>query len=265
MVKFHLRQTLSGTTEIMTDEQIIAAAGEPHCWVVECGDKVNVLFYGKRPAGCDSLPNTRVVDLRTADAILSAAKYFAKEEVSYLAEEIRHLKDEVTQLRAVKMARFNNEDCWIYQGDGEDHLESLSCPVVIYPNELKNILSAVKPLRDRIAELEANASTMKAYYEQVFEDGGKRIAELTKQRDELIAKAGEVMRERCACLLNQESRSLKELSAIWDESPHLKPDAYWIEERANEAQAGDEYANAIRALPGVTLADITAHKTGGAA
>lgn len=48
------------------------------------------------------------------------------------------------------------------------------------------ILAAVKPLRDRITELEANAATMKAYYEQVFEDGGKRIAELTKQRDGLL-------------------------------------------------------------------------------
>lgn len=47
------------------------------------------------------------------------------------------------------------------------------------------ILYAAKPLLEHISELEENAATMKGYYEQVFEDGGKRIAELTKQRDEL--------------------------------------------------------------------------------
>ena len=46
--------------------------------------------------------------------------------------------------------------------------------------------AAANPLSDRIAELEANASTMNEYYEQVFDDWGKRISELTKQRDELF-------------------------------------------------------------------------------
>lgn len=46
---------------------------------------------------------------------------------------------------------------------------------------INRLISAAKSLRERLVELEANASTMKAYYDQVFEDGGKRIAELTKQ------------------------------------------------------------------------------------
>lgn len=40
-----------------------------------------------------------------------------------------------------KFAGFSNEECWIYQGDGEDHLESLVCPVVISANDLMAILA----------------------------------------------------------------------------------------------------------------------------
>ena len=50
------------------------------------------------------------------------------------------------------------------------------------------ILSAAKPLRERIAQLEANASTRKAYYEQAFDDGAKRIAELKAEVDRLKAE-----------------------------------------------------------------------------
>lgn len=50
------------------------------------------------------------------------------------------------------------------------------------------ILSATKPLRERISELEVNASTMKAYYEQAFDDGAKRIAELKAEVDRLKAE-----------------------------------------------------------------------------
>lgn len=95
----------------MTDEQIIAAAGEPYTTVLPDPEEINQRY---RSNSCLIADNLEVgTQLYTTDAILSAAK----------------------------------------------------------------------PLRERIVELEANASTMKAYYEQAFEDGGKRIAELTKQRD----------------------------------------------------------------------------------
>lgn len=37
---------------------------------------------------------------------------------------------------------YENRDVWFWQGDGEDHLESLVCPVVIEANALRNLLSA---------------------------------------------------------------------------------------------------------------------------
>jgi len=103
----------------MTDEQIIAAAGEPVAHVVK-DDEGEQLMY---PA--------------------AIFKY--------------------------KMASEEDIICDLYTADA--------------------ILAAAKPLRDRIAELEASASTIKEYYEQVFDDGGKRIAELTKQRDGAMADA----------------------------------------------------------------------------
>ncbi len=46
--------------------------------------------------------------------------------------------------------------------------------------------SSASPMHDRVKELEEAAITMKAYYESVFDDGAKRIAEVTKQRNELL-------------------------------------------------------------------------------
>lgn len=54
---------------------------------------------------------------------------------------------EILELKAKKFARFNNDECWIYQGDGDDHLESLVCPVVIAPHvllDMKKRLSAAE-------------------------------------------------------------------------------------------------------------------------
>jgi len=45
------------------------------------------------------------------------------------------------QNRHHRFARFTNEECWIYQGDGYDHLESLTCPVVISAKELMQLIA----------------------------------------------------------------------------------------------------------------------------
>ena len=42
---------------------------------------------------------------------------------------------------------------------------------------------------DEIERLREQIATQKAYYESVFEDGARRIAELTEQRDKLLAAA----------------------------------------------------------------------------
>ena len=51
----------------------------------------------------------------------------------------------------------------------------------------KNI--EIEQLRQRVAELEAERETTKAYYESVFADGASRIKSLTAERDAALKKA----------------------------------------------------------------------------
>lgn len=99
-----------------------------------------------RVAAALALPaDTSALEAIKAEAI--------KKATSGHVEEISLLKAEVERLRNVKMARFNNEDCWIYQGDGNDNLESLACPVVIYPEALEAIVKqAGEVMRERCAK-----------------------------------------------------------------------------------------------------------------
>lgn len=73
--------------------------------------------------------------------------------VEGLVAEIRHKDAEIADLRQRKFARFNNEDCWMYQGDGDDNLESLVCPVVISAYDLLQLINnankQIQPIRDR--------------------------------------------------------------------------------------------------------------------
>jgi len=63
------------------------------------------------------------------------------------AEEITQMNFQLAAWKNKKFARFNNEECWLWQGDGEDKLGSLVCPVVISPR-------ALSELTGKCAELE---------------------------------------------------------------------------------------------------------------
>jgi DNA repair exonuclease SbcCD ATPase subunit len=83
-------------------------------------------------------------------------------------EEINLLKREVKELLSKKFSRFANEECWIYQGDGEDHLESLVCPVVISASRLLEIekqrdelLATLKRTADDLAYVAYNIDGLK--------------------------------------------------------------------------------------------------------
>lgn len=43
-------------------------------------------------------------------------------------------------------------DYWVWQGDGEDHLESLVCPVLIRPEDLIAILKTAEAARAKGGE-----------------------------------------------------------------------------------------------------------------
>ncbi len=58
------------------------------------------------------------------------------DRIKGLEKEVSRLEAENQKLKDDRFARFANEECWIYQGNEEDHLESLVCPVVIWPHVL---------------------------------------------------------------------------------------------------------------------------------
>lgn len=62
--------------------------------------------------------------------------------IQTLQQQIHSLTNENYNLRLKKFAHFNNEDCWIYQEDGGNNLESLVCPVIIKPETLLKLLGS---------------------------------------------------------------------------------------------------------------------------
>lgn len=79
--------------------------------------------------------------------------------VNSLETELTNLRAEVSRLRSdaerkdcrVISHRINGGEAWLWQGDGDDHLESLTCPVVIRPEQLRSIITD----RYSLAEIEA--------------------------------------------------------------------------------------------------------------
>lgn len=102
---------------------------------------------------------------RDADLVISEAG----DRLKRLEQECDELKDEVAKLtrrndliieeaeresrdnrrlRIDRFKRFNEEDCWIYGGDGHDNLETLICPVVLQPQQLLEILQERDELKE---------------------------------------------------------------------------------------------------------------------
>lgn len=80
--------------------------------------------------------------MRQVDKLLAPHHQSIKAEQARDAAfaELKALGAENAELRASRFRTFSSEDCWIYLGDGSDHLESLVCPVVISPAELIRIV-----------------------------------------------------------------------------------------------------------------------------
>lgn len=53
-------------------------------------------------------------------------------------------RNEIKTLKETKFMKFNNDECWIYQEDGDNRLETLTCPVVISPARLLELEKGCK-------------------------------------------------------------------------------------------------------------------------
>ncbi len=102
-------------------------------------------------------------------------------------KQIICLKAEVAELKNKKFVRFNNEECWIYQGDGDDHLESLVCPVVISADKLLDMQAAITSERAKAEKLVS------------------ALEKVTAQLRILVPEVGMVNDERMALMASDEA------------------------------------------------------------
>ena len=94
-------------------------------------------------------------------------------KVADLSAEILSLKEKIKQLEAQKFAKFNDDECWIYQGH-DDHLESLVCPVVIGAADLNDILAQNASLKEANRKIFTNGDrtlTLDNRFFTVSDDG----------------------------------------------------------------------------------------------
>lgn len=69
--------------------------------------------------------------------------------VNMNAYSLSELKEE----RQRKFKKFNNEECWIYSAEEDNHLETLACPVVISAVDLQELINQ----RNKFKELYENS------------------------------------------------------------------------------------------------------------
>jgi len=100
----------------------------------------------------DSMPicgRAAVIALRRQHAAierLTALNSALTEKTNALVIANARLDEEIGQLAVEKFRRFNGAECWIYQQNGENHLDRLKCPVVISPEELLSMQAELKCL-----------------------------------------------------------------------------------------------------------------------
>lgn len=139
----------------------------------------------------------------------------AQSRVDGLVEQCKSLEAEVAELRSIKFKRFYNEECWIYQGDGEDNLGSLVCPVVVSPEKMIELEKA----QQRVEELERENAELADEVAKHFFDPLQIKAVLERKPSKCTSERPvlDVARESVAKIdsLTAENQKLKDEVAKW--------------------------------------------------
>lgn len=69
-----------------------------------------------------------------------------KHKFDCLVAHCKKQDEEIARMRARNnhFQLYEDKAVWFWQHDGEDYLESLSCPIVIQPNHLRELINASK-------------------------------------------------------------------------------------------------------------------------
>lgn len=72
---------------------------------------------------------------------------------AYLYDENASQSDIIRNQNLQQFRRFHDDECWIWQGDGIDNIDTITCPVVIHPRELSRLLSSNRMVHDTIQRM----------------------------------------------------------------------------------------------------------------
>lgn len=87
-----------------------------------------------------------------------------------LAESYRnndYLQQQVDELKRKRFWHFNNEECWAWDSDGNNYIDSLFCPIVISAQDMKDILGHAKEMAVEANQLAGAFGA--ADYDQIVE------------------------------------------------------------------------------------------------
>src|SRR5208337_302543 len=173
----------------------------------------------------------------------------AAEELAALKAECERLHAEIAKLEAL-------ENYWVWEGSGEDHLESLTCPVLIRPRQLAELIAnppdttgmmeriqnqeaTIKTLQAEITKLESHADDVEGsssqwgkaarFWRSEFEAVRQKLLatdmkliEIADERDEALVEIGE-LQDRFKSESTEHQAIIDKLSAVRRECFPNKP------------------------------------------
>lgn len=107
--------------------KICSSANQPKCIMFHCQHAIP----HEHVSSCDLECSGECRDIDPFDGM----------EKSALIDHIKELQTEVLRLKDIKLVHFNNDECWLWEGDGYDFPESLVCPVVMSADTLRALLN----------------------------------------------------------------------------------------------------------------------------
>ncbi len=137
------REALAGLFKMIREQSKHTNWAVPADWAcIECRPTSDILKLGFQ---CAFHRAKALLTTPTVEPTESQGSDGWKERVRWLEKDNVRLKEQL------------GDDVWYWQGDGEDDLESLTCPVVITPDQLRSLLTPPQP--DRV-EREHQAFTV---------------------------------------------------------------------------------------------------------